>query len=500
MGSRHKGTDVLLILIMLLTVWYWGTSENTTENSALSTGFQKDTIYFWYTDEALTDYINSAAVSFYDDYDVRVVPVLHTGLEYVEEINRVSVDGNELPDLYLIGSESLEKVIMTGLASGVEDTDNILTSSHFPQTALNAVTYHDTYFAYPFYYETAFLLYNETHLRAIADAALRMELQPDMGEDEDYSEVEEYDPLAEYSDEQWNEMVRQKMNELIPSSIEDILAIADSYDAPEQVENIFRWDVSDILYNYFFAGAYMDVGGSCGDDSSIIEIYNEDSVACLHVYQDLQPFFSIESKESSYEAVMEEFLSGKSVFVIATSDALRSLETARAEGEFPYAYGVAPLPGIDGDHEARGLSVTSVIVINGYSMQKEMANLFAEYLVYRDADTLYDRTHKMQASYPIEDFIYDNRDRIMDIYKNSTSLPKILEASNFWVQLELAYIRIWDGENVDEVLWELSEQMKTQITGGNTEELFPDTESVPVADNNADSDDVCRIGKLMPAG
>lgn len=232
----------------------------------------------------------------------------------------------------------------------------------------------------------------------------------------------------------------------------------------------------------------MNVGGPCGDDASLIEIYNEDSVACLHVYQELQPFFSIESKESSYEAVMEEFLSGKSVFVIATSDALRSLETARAEGEFPYAYGVAQLPGIDGEHEARGLSVTSVVVINGYSTQKEMANLFAEYLVYRDANTLYDRTHKMQASYPIEDFMYDNYDQIMDIYRNSTSLPKILEASNFWVQLELAYIRIWDGEDVDKVLWELSEQMRTQITGGNTEELFPDTESVPIADNNTDSD------------
>ena len=55
------------------------------------------------------------------------------------------------------------------------------------------------------------------------------------------------------------------MEEALPKTIDDILAFADVYDAPEQVEAIFKWDVSDIFYNYFFVGNYIDVGGVSGD-------------------------------------------------------------------------------------------------------------------------------------------------------------------------------------------------------------------------------------------
>lgn len=479
MGSKHRITSILLLLAMLAGVWYAGTYGSVEDNGLMS-GFQKDTIYIWYTDEALTDYINSASLAFYEDYDVRVVPVLQPGLEYVQALNAASVSGNETPDLYLTGSDSLERLIMAGLASPAEDTEGILDNFYFPQTALDAVTYQGEYYAYPFYYETSFLLYNKTYLTRIADSALRGELAfgdgaeqgGDAGGGED-TVMAQTVPEG-YDEASWDAAVSRKMYDLIPDSIEDILAIADSYDAPEQVENIFLWDVSDILYNYFFAGAYMNVGGPCGDDASVIEIYNEDTIACMSVYQGLRQFFSIESKESSYAEVLQQFMDGKTLFTIATIDAIGSLEEAKEEGGFPFEYDIAPLPGIDGEHAARGLSVTNVIAVNGYSGQKEMANIFAGYLVYGNADTLYDRTYKMQATYPIEDFTEDIRDEIVVIYENSISLPKILEISNFWIQLELAYTRIWDGGNVNDVLRQLSEQMKTQIAGeGVAEEVIP---------------------------
>lgn len=483
MGSEHKITSMLLVLALLAGVWYVGTYDGEIEYGFVS-AFQKDTIYIWYTDEELTDYINSAALAFYEDYDVRVVPVLQSGLEYVQVLNEASISGNEIPDLYLTGSDSLERLIMAGLASPVEDTKEILDDFYFPQTALDAVTYKGEYYAYPFYYETAFLLYNKTYLTQIADSALREEIisggeaGQDGGADEGMDDGE--DMLMEqgvpegYDEASWDAAVSQKMYDLIPESIEDILAIADSYNAPEQVENIFLWDVTDILYNYFFAGAYMNVGGPCGDDASMIEIYNEDTIACMNVYQELHQFFSIESKESSYGEVLQEFLDGKTIFTIATIDAIGSLEEAKDEGGFSFEYGIAALPSIDGEHAARGLSVTNVIVVNGYSEQKEMANIFAGYLAYENANTLYDRTGKMQATYPIENFVTDIRDEIAVIYGNSTSLPKILEISNFWMQLELAYTRIWDGGNVNDVLRQLSEQMKTQIAGeGVVEEVIP---------------------------
>ena len=43
---------------------------------------------------------------------------------------------------------------------------------------------------------------------------------------------------------------------MIPSTIDDILSFADSYDAPEQVEAVFKWD-GRYFYNYFFVGIIL---------------------------------------------------------------------------------------------------------------------------------------------------------------------------------------------------------------------------------------------------
>jgi len=437
-----KGLSIVLVISMLLAVCFIAYRQNNDGDNIFAGS--DETLYFWYTDASLEAYINSAALEYYDATGIRVVPVLHSGVEYLEDINAASLSGNEVPDLYILGSDSIEKAAMAGLAIPVTDPAQIVNQRVYPQTALDAVTYQGQTFAYPFYYETAFLLYNETYLQQMVVSGNEAE-----GE------------------------IEQRVQEMIPQSIEEILAIANEYDAPENVENIFLWDVSDIFYNYFFTGAYMNVGGTYGDDESVMEIYNEDTIVCMSVYQDLHQFFSIESKESSYEAVLNDFVAGKTIFTIATTDAIGVLENARSEGEITFEYGVAMLPGVDAEHVARGLSSTSAVMINGYSDNADAANEFAVYLVNRYADTLYERTQKMPAWFGPEDYEENIFDRVNEVYAASVPLPKILEISNFWVQLELAYTRIWDGADVNETLRTLSEQMKTQIAGAPvTEEVI----------------------------
>ncbi len=480
MDSQKKGLSIILVLcllgLVLGTAWRYG--DGKTENGYGA----RETLYLWYTDAALEGYINSAALAFYEDTGVRVVPVLHSGLEYLEELNEMSVSGNQVPDLYILGSDSLEKAAMAGLAIPVEDGDGIISTRVYPQVALDAVTYQGEKFAYPFYFETAFLLYNESYLEEMAAKMIWEELEAASEETEETTSEEAVSEEAEESEEEtealatvsadsvpegmtpqeWEEMLQLRVEGMIPSTIEDILAFADQYDAPENVENIFLWDVTDIFYNYFFSGAYMNVGGVHGDDETIIEIYNEDTIECLTVYQRLHQFFSIESKESSYEQVLNSFVEGKTIFTIATTDAIEVLENAENRS---FTYGVAMLPGIDASHEAGGLSTTSCVVINGYSENASLANEFAGYLVYDYADTLYERTHKMPAVLGQDDYVEDVFDRIRAVYRESVPLPKILEISNFWIQVELAYTRIWDGADVNETLRLLSEQMKTQIAG-----------------------------------
>ena len=527
-----------VILIVMLVVGMFYVPENSVDYSVQTAQQQtKETINIWYTDEALTDYISSAALAFYDDTNVRVNPVLFTGPEYLETIYENSLSENTVPDLYVLGTESLEKAAMAGLAVPVQDEEQILNSLRFPQIALDAVTYKQQKFGYPFYYETAYLLYNETYLRQIAQEILFEEIgyiaavgledagtidAGTEGENEEAGDTENVETdngetdniemdndgsgntenavsdngedgdietdnretsvnfiIPEgYSEPQWNDMMSAKLMEMIPDSIEDILNFADKYDAPENVENIFLWDVSDIFYNYFFAGAYMNVGGLHGDDTGMIEVYNADSIECLEVYQDLNQFFSIETKDSCYEEVLDTFMEGKSIFTIATTDAISKLDSAVKEGNFPYAYNVEALPGIDDEHEAVGLSVTDALVINGFSSHQKQANAFANYLVYKHSETMLGRTGKMPATVGEDDYVTDARDLVRQVYRESESLPKAIEFSNLWLQLELAYTKIWDGADVNDTLRELSEKLKTQVNGTPVEEeviVMPET-------------------------
>ena len=457
---------MLLAAILLLAVLYRFYPRPEAEPGVDENGVL--TLKLWYTDESLTDYINSAALRYYDDTGVRVEPVLQTGLEYLDAIGQASFEGKDAPDLYIIGTESIERAALAGLTVPVTDPKGVLTTNNYPERALLAVQYRNQRVAYPFYFETAYLLYNATYLEQIADTAMRTDLAiaqlPETPEGDDLLDVVPVEGLPEgYTEESYRAAVLERAGEMIPSSIEDILSMAGSYNAPDGMENFFLWDVSDIFYNYFFTGAYMDLGGEAGDDATRIEICNEDTVRCMQVYQELNQFFSIESKESSYEKVLQSFLEGKTLFTIATTDALRELRTRTATGEFAYNYGVAMLPGVDSEHAARGLSTTECVAVNGFSAHPEEANLLAEYIVYDEAGTLYDRTGKMACVGSALEVSTDATSVVRELYRQSASLPKMMELGNFWVELELAYTQVWNGDDPETVLSSLEAQMQSQI-------------------------------------
>ena len=268
--------------------------------------------------------------------------------------------------------------------------------------------------------------------------------------------------------------VNDRVLQVLPDTIDDILTFADEYDAPEQVEAVFKWDVSDIFYNYFFVGDAIDVGGVNGDQADAIHIYNEDAIKCMRVYQDLNQFFSIDTKEISYDGVLQDFMDGKIVYTVATSDALSKIETAKAEGNFAYEYGVSVLPDVSEELSSASLSVTQCVVVNGYSVKKEMANDFAVYLTEYASDTLYARTGKLPVNNRNDTYEDANRAAFWQEYMNSVPMPKMVETSNFWVELEIAFARIWSGEDANQDLKGLSEKIMAQVVGGEYTEEYID--------------------------
>lgn len=438
----------------------------------------KETIYCWYSDEALSGYINAAAVSFGEQNKVRVIPVLTSDSEYLEAINQETLHSDQIPDIYLLSSDSLEKAYLTGLATKVPDTEGICNTDHFSRAALAAVAYDDKIIGYPVYFDTSALVYNEDYLRTWATQQAEKELAGSSDNDEPVGEGEEIieeDSLpADQTTEQTadeaavNALAEQYFANALPSTVDDLLNIADTFDAPEGVEGVMKWDVNNIFYNYWIVGNYMIVGGDPGDDRNDININNPETIQCLEVYKALNQFFFIESDTVTYDSVIQDFIDGKTMFTIGTTDVVKRLEDAKADGSLTFNYGIARMPDVSAELQSRSLSVTGAAVINGYSEHKELADRFAAYLSEEYADGLYERSGKMPASIRAAENADNGALTIFaDEYADSVSLPKMLEIGNFWMQLEVLFSKVWNGEDVTTLVQQLADNMSQQL--GNTE-------------------------------
>lgn len=472
MSLRKRLISAALVIFLAAGALYVAKSGMMISDSTAESIFRhKDSLYFWYTDETLTDYLNSAAVAYNETKeDIRVVPVLVSANDYLEAINEASLEGESVPDVYLLSHDSLEKAYLSGLATQVKDYDNVCTTETFPQVALDAVTYHNKIVAYPFYYETSVLLYNETYLAEHATKQLADEAAANGEETVDTaSETTEGvagEGEAEAVDN--SEKIAAKVDEMLPSTMDDILTFGNDYDAPEQVEAIFKWDVADVFYNYFFIGKHMILGGDTGDSSSNIDIYNLEAMQCLQIFQNLNEFFSIDASEVSYQNVVQDFLNGKIVYTVVTSDILKTMEEARTPDEngeyFAYDYGFSVVPNPSEQLGGRALSMTSSVVINGYSEHIKEANEFAKFLTCDFNEDLYERTGKLTAHKM--DYVDGSSFSVFaKAYEQSIPMPKMVEVSNFWMQLEIAMRDIWEGADINDTVKALSEQMMTQVTG-----------------------------------
>ena len=449
----RKKLLAILAVVILLTVTFYGANLESDSTDGLFSMFdkKKETIYFWYDDASMSDYISSAAVMFGEKNKVRVLPQLVSESRYLEAINEATLNGEHMPDAYLISNDSLEKAYKAGLAAPVTDVSKRMNTIHFPQVALDAVTYKGKQVAYPLYYETAVLLYNKNYLQqwALQQAA---------------KEAEEAE--REATPEELQNRADEIMTDAVPGTIDAILSMADSFDPPEAVESIFKWDVSDIFYNYYFVGNYMLMGGDTGDSKEKLDINNPQAIQCLEVYKALNQFFSIESDTVTYESVLQEFMDGKVVFTIATTDAVATLNRARKEGLTEVEYGVALLPNPGKELQARSLSVTETVAINGYSPNKELAEQFAAYLTTEYTTSLYEKSGRL-ASYQ---FVNQN-DMVLSVYhkqyESSISLPKMVETGNYWLQLEVLFAKVWNGGNVNQLVNEMAERIHSQLTATN---------------------------------
>ena len=503
MGFRRKMAAVLALALVIVSSVYIGKEHNNqVEEERNNSGDLTETVYLWYSNPDLTDFLVNAAVAFHDKYTTsRVVPVLVDSKDYLENINEASVKGEKFPDLYLLSNESLEKAYLAGLASEVTDPGRAMHDGRFSKGALDAITYKDKYVGYPLAFETSVLLYNKTLLQNWANRINAGE-KASAGEGLSASEMEEFEEeenaqgtVEEAPAETTEEQKEVSYEDYVPETVQDILDFADAYEPEEGVDNIFKWDVSDIFYNYFFVGNYMIVGGDSGDDQNNIDIDNDSALQCMEVYQGLNQFFSIDASDSSADDVLDDFLAGKTIYTIATSNAIAKINevTAEANEEYkvkvgqakehnrdvldgrtddslidlesikkPMEFGYALVPDVTTFFESRSMSVTEAVIVNGYSENKSLANRFAAFVTTTYSKQLYAKSG-MLAACTDAGYVEDSFLTFQKEYARSIPLPKIVESSNFWVQLEITFQEVWEGEDADALLKKLDSQIKTQL-------------------------------------
>lgn len=468
--------SILLIIILTVSVVLVGylRSDETVDTGLFG---EDESVILWYTDEAIGDYMARAALQYYEETGVRVTPVLVSGLQYLEQINEAQITGEGAPDLYVISNDALEKAYLSGLAAEIADSEGIVSNATYPDAALHAVTYQDKVLGYPLYFETSVFLYNDTYLRDMAVKTIEAEINAAEGEAameavEGAESSEELDAIAsadaadntDVASSITEEQIMAKKAQLVPTTMPGILSFAEIYEAPETVEAVFKWDVSDIFYNYFIVGDSIVVGGEDGDDMARIDIYNQKSVECMTLYQQLNQFFSIDTKAVTYDSVLQEFIDGKIVFTVATTDAIAKLESAKQTGAFQYEYAMAPIPQVSDTLTSRSLSVTNAVVINGFSEKEEEANAFANYLITNQETDFYTLTDKIPAKTTLS---YNNPAvyAALEEYATSIPMPKMMMTSNFWMQLEIAFSKIWTGADVNVILSELDTKIRGQVSG-----------------------------------
>ncbi len=465
--KEYKGIiSTVLCVIMVVCVIKAGSGPE--PEAVVDTHEYNDSIVLWYTDESMTDYLNAMAVEYHENGGMRVLPRLHSGNEYVEAVYDASIKEEAAPDMFIVSTDSLEKAYLSGCAVAVDEEWNILNPDNFPGVALNAVTYKGQKVGYPFYFETSALLYNKTYLHDMILGKLKAESESADGNGEESTEQTAAESEDALTGAELEKQTLVLMEEAIPETFDELLAFADEYDAPEDVEGIFKWDVRDVFFNYFFIGDYIDVGGNCGDDSESIDVYNIDAIRAMTLFQRLNSFFAFESSDVTYDQVVDEFIHGKLVFATATSDIVSRLDKAKEEGEFDYEYGLAMIPDLSEDMETRSLSVTETVVINGYSDKISEAEAFARFLTCEKAGELYAKTGKLPSALRAIDRSSEEGQKLsafLDEYSYSKPMPKLMTTSNYWLLLEDAFANVWSGKDASTTLMELARQINVQVHG-----------------------------------
>lgn len=396
---------IMGMIVVLFSNWLTGDIDEDimTPGVMTSSEIERNEVRVWYYNDEFTGFLEKASLEYEKESGIKLNYIKVREENLLESINENNISGENIPDIYIMNSTMLEKAVLAGLTEENVNTD-IYNSRIYSETAISAITYKNRMQAYPLNFDTSFMVYNQSYVQ---------------------------NP---------------------PATFDDIINFSNNLDEniSGQVENILLWDVKNLIYNYGFAGEYLEYGGKNGDDESVKSFTGDNLVRSMSYYHNLNQFFSIDIDSENYDDVITRFSQGKVVYAIVKTNGIKKLE----EAENHVAYGITGFPDMNGELKTKTLSVTNVAVVNPYGYDCDISSDAAEFLSYYMAAYMYDCTGKLS---PKNDVNYGDERLgiILKQYDKSVNLPKLMEAGDFGAKLELALNRIWKGNDALQSLQEL---------------------------------------------
>jgi maltose-binding protein MalE len=245
-------------------------------------------------------------------------------------------------------------------------------------------------------------------------------------------------------------MYNKELAETAPRTFQEIM---DSVKEETPASQILAWDTGNFLYNYGFVAAYAQIGGENGYES-LVSVDNSEMVDAAKFYQEMCSVFC-NDKDYTYDEVKQQFAEGRLSYAIVRSDVLKDYET------LGFDVGFASLPNLNEEYKTASLSVTDLLMVNGFSTQKESAVDFAKFLSLTMAEQMYEDCSilplAVTAQVPAQSTVF------YAAYETSEGLPKLMATLDYWNQMREALAQVRKGGDVQSVLESLQQTLETQL-------------------------------------
>ena len=381
---------------------------------------EDNTIDIWYVYKGYEEYLNKAIEAYKsatgEKFQVKVTYISEPG--YLDYINNMSLE-NKGPDLFIMGSEYLEKAYLLGVLEPNYSVEKFALEN-FANNAIEAVKYGENLYGFPLGFDVCAMVVNNAYSQ---------------------SDISTFEDIKSYADNFNN-----------PTDEEDASKETAQTIDYSKIRSILSLDVNSLLYSYGFVGSYIRFNDG---SKNIVDINNTNVCDAANSYLLLKDYFSIAGDEK-YSSLVSGFSKDQTVFMLANTSIVASLKDVDID------YSIINMPDLTKDILCKGLSYTDVLAVNPRTDNRDLALKLAEYISYDYADNMYDISGIISCKKNVE---YEDKhiEQLFSAYEDSIMMPNLLITEDYYLVMEAALKSIWQGDDVLEKFNELQKNYAERI-------------------------------------